>query len=101
MSYYYLVIPTLGLCKNYVKYKQISVFIFLRTPILNIFFESLLRYLSWRSPVLLSVIWERIFFFVFKIISSYLRDDYKRKKKKYMEKYGLKYNEGISFSEQS
>ena len=80
MSYYYLVIPTLGLCKNYVKYKQISVFIFLRTPVLNIFFESFLRYFSYRRPILLSIIWERIFFFVFKIMRSYINDDYNRKR---------------------
>ena len=91
MSYHYLVIPTLGLCKNYVKYKQISFFIFLRTPFLNIFFESILRYLSYRRPILLSIIWERIFFFVFKIIRSYIRDDYHRKKNKYMKKYKLNY----------
>ena len=89
--YYYLVIPTLGLCKNYVKYKRLSFFMFLRTPFLNVFFESLLRYLSYRRPILLSIIWERIFFFVFKIIRSYIRDDYNRKRIKYMKKYGLKY----------
>jgi len=91
MSYYYLVIPALGLCKNYVKYKRLSFFMFLRTPFLNILFESFLRYFSYRRPILLSIILERIFFFVFKIIRSYLRDDYNRKKKKYIEKYGLKY----------
>lgn len=91
MSYYYLVIPILGFCKNYVKYKKISFFIFWRTPLLNIFFEGVLRYLSYKRPVLLSIIWERIFFFVFKIIRSYLNDDYNRKKEKYIKKYGIKY----------
>ena len=91
MSYYYLVIPLLGVFKNYVKYKQVNVFVFLRTPFLNMIFESIFRYLSWRSPILLSIIWERIYFFVFKIIRSYLRDDYNRKKKKYMKKYNLIY----------
>lgn len=91
MSYYYLVIPILGFCKNYVKYKKISFLIFWRTPLLNIFFESILRYLSYKRPVLLSIIWERIFFFVFKIMRSYMNDDYNRKKKKYIKKYGIKY----------
>ena len=91
MSYYYLVIPILGFCKNYVKYKKTSFLIFWRTPLLNIFFESILRYLSYKRTVLLSIIWERIFFFVFKIVRSYMNDDYNRKKKKYMKKYGIKY----------
>jgi len=91
MSYYYLVIPILGFCKNYVKYKRISFFIFWRTPVLNVLFESIIRYWSYKRPILLSIIWERIFFFVFKIIRSYVNDDYNRKRIKYMKKYGMKY----------
>ncbi len=83
----YLITPTLGLIKNYIKYKRINPSIFIRTPfiylLLNFSFHNL-------SPYQL-LIYERWFFFLYKISLSYVNDDYHVKKDKYQKKYNLKY----------
>ena len=83
----FLITPTLGFMKNYIKYKKIEPLIFLRTPLIyfllkNIFLNA--------SPYQL-LIYERWFFFIYKIIRSYVNDDYHLRKKKYQIKYNLKY----------
>ena len=95
MNKYYFIIPFLGLIKNYVKYKRLSILIFLRTPLINLFIEKILFYKNYQNRVLLSIIYERIFFFLFKITRSYINNDYIIKKNKYIKKYGLNYNKNL------
>lgn len=95
MNKYYFIIPFLGLIKNYVKYKRLSILIFLRTPLINLLIEKILFYKNYQNRVLLSIIYERIFFFLFKITRSYINNDYIIKKNKYIKKYGLNYNKNL------
>jgi len=95
MNKYYLIIPFLGLIKNYIKYKKLSILIFFRTPFINLLIEKILFYKNYQNRVLLSIICERIFFFIFKITRSYINNDYIIKKNKYIKKYGLNYDKDI------
>jgi len=84
----YLITPILGGLKNYVKYKQIDLVLFIRTPIIYFFINSILQYNSvWKT-----LIYERWYFFIYKILLSIYRNDYHNKKDKYIRKYGLKYS---------
>jgi hypothetical protein len=83
----YFITPILGFLKNYIKYKRIKTFVFLRTPL--IYF--LLRILFQKITIYEILIYERWFFFIYKIIQSYLNDDYHKKKEKYKIKYNLEY----------
>ena len=83
----WLVTPILGSIKNYVKYKQFKVLIFLRTPLLYIFIFLLIQETNiWKLLIL-----ERWFLLLYKSILSLYRNDYINKKEKYIKKYGLKY----------
>lgn len=86
----YLLTPSLGFLKNYIKYKKINFLTFLRTPliyfILNLFFKGN------KYKIL---IFERWLFFIFKIMRSYIRNDYIKNKGKYKEKYNIKYPKPI------
>ena len=83
----YLITPLLGSLKNYVKYKQVNFYLFIRTPItyffINLFFKN--------DSIWKVLIYERWFFFIYKITLSFYNDDYHSKKNKYIKKYGLKY----------
>ena len=83
----FLITPTLGFMKNYIKYKKIEPFVFLRTPLIYFLFKNI--FLN-ADPYQL-LIYERWFFFTYKIIRSYVNDDYYIRKKKYQKKYNLKY----------
>lgn len=87
MIFLYLITPFLGTLRNYVKYKQIKLLLFIRTPItyflINIIFQS--------NSVWKTLIYERWYFFIYKTILSIYNDDYNKKKDKYIKKYGLKY----------
>ena len=83
----YLITPTLGFLKNYIKYKKIEPFVFLRTPLIYFLLNNIFQELE---PFQL-LIYERWFFFIYKIIRSYVNDDYYIRKKKYQIKYNLKY----------
>jgi len=89
---YYLFTPLLGFVKNYVKYKQIKPFVFIRTPFVYIFLHSIL--FSEKTDIFKIMIIERWFFFILKIIRSIIRDDYIRNKEKYTRKYNLSYHNG-------
>ena len=94
MFYALFLIPTLGAIKNAVKYKQISPMLFMRTPILYFIIYSYLylnHYDSKNCKICLTIINERIFMFVYKIIISLVNDNYNKKKIKYQKKYGIKY----------
>ena len=85
--YLYLVTPLLGSLKNYVKYKRFNFIVFIRT-----FYIYLTLHLLFQTKnKWMILILERWFFFIFKIIRSILRNDYESKKKKYIKKYNLTY----------
>jgi hypothetical protein len=89
---YLLIIPVLGALKNYVKYKRLSVLLFLRTPVIYSFIYTYLKLLNYKNKVILTIVNERIFMFFYKIIYSLLTDSYHKNKLKYIKKYNILYN---------
>ena len=87
-----LIIPVLGAVKNYVKYKRISLLLFLRTPIIYSIFYTFLWIRKYKNKISLTIINERIFMFLYKIIYSILIDKYHKNKLKYIKKYNILYN---------
>ena len=87
MIFLYLITPLLGTLRNYVKYKQIKLLLFIRTPItyflINLIFQC--------NSIWKTLIYERWYFFIYKTFLSLYNDDYNNKKVKYIKKYGLKY----------
>ena len=92
MIQFLLIIPVLGALKNYVKYKRVSVLLFLRTPFIYSFIYSYLRLFNYKNKVILTIINERIFMFIYKIVYSLLTDSYHKNKLKYIKKYNILYN---------
>ena len=92
MIQFLLIIPVLGALKNYVKYKRVSVLLFLRTPFIYSFIYSYLRLFNYKNKVILTIVNERIFMFIYKIIYSLLTDSYHKNKLKYIKKYNILYN---------
>ena len=85
----YLVTPSLGTFRNYIKYKQINPLLFIRTPITYLFINLIFQHHNvWKT-----LIYERWFFFIYKSLLSIYKDDYHIKKNKYKIKYGLKYKD--------
>jgi len=91
-----VIIPALGCLKNYVKYKKVSVLLFLRTPSIYTILYLFMSYLKYKNKVSLTIINERIIMFLYKIIKSLLIDNYHFKKNKYINKYNIIYNSGNS-----
>ena len=91
MIQYLLIIPSLGALKNYVKYKRLSILLFLRTPVIYSFIYTYLRLLNYKNKVILTIVNERIFMFIYKIIYSLLTDSYHKNKLKYIKKYNILY----------
>lgn len=87
-----MIIPVLGALKNYVKYKRISLLLFLRTPVIYTIIYTYLRILNYKNKISLTIIYERIFMFIYKIIYSLLTDSYHKNKLKYIKKYNILYN---------
>lgn len=52
---YLLIIPVLGALKNYVKYKRLSVLLFLRTPVIYSFIYTYLKLLNYKNKVILTI----------------------------------------------
>ena len=77
----------LGSLKNYVKYKQFNIFLFLRTPLCIFFIQLLLK----TNNIWKVLIYERWLMFIFKIVRSLYRDDYHNKREKYKIKYNMQY----------
>ena len=92
MIQYLLIIPVLGAAKNYVKYKRVSFLLFLRTPVIYSFIYAYLRLLNHKNKVILTIVNERIFMFIYKIVYSLLTDSYHKNKLKYIRKYNILYN---------
>ena len=87
-----MIIPVLGALKNYVKYKRVSLLLFLRTPVIYTIIYTYLRILKFKNKVSLTIIYERIFMFLYKILYSLLTDTYHKNKLKYIKKYNILYN---------
>ena len=85
------IIPVLGALRNYVKYKKVSPLLFVRTSFLYAFLYSFLTLFRYENRICLTIINERIFMFLYKISVSLIRDDYNRRKEKYIKKHGLEY----------
>lgn len=83
----YLITPLLGSLRNYIKYKEIKLLMFIRSPLTYLFINLLFQ----QNNVFQTLIYERWFFFIYKTIFSIYNDDYHTKKDKYKIKYGLKY----------
>ena len=82
------VTPLLGSLRNHVKYKNFKPLLFIRTPILYfLLFVVLQTNNIWKIIVL-----ERWFMFLYKTSVSLYRNDYYRKKNKYIKKYKMKYD---------
>ena len=86
MLYLYLITPILGCIRNYIKYKQPNILLFIRTPLTYIIINLLIETNIWKC-----LIYERWFFFIYKSLLSLYNGDYNTKKEKYIVKYGLKY----------
>ena len=84
----YSVTPLLGLLRNYVKYKQLDIFIFLRTPLSYL----IIKYITNTPNIWKILMFERWYYFVLKTLLSIYNDDYNVKKDKYIKKYNLDYN---------
>ena len=92
MIQFLLIIPVLGALKNFVKYKRVSLLLFCRTPFIYSFIYSYLRLFKYKNKIILTVVNERIFMFIYKIIYSLLTDSYHKNKLKYIKKYNILYN---------
>lgn len=88
----YLFTPMLGALRNYVKYKQFKVSIFIRTPITYFLIHKILEIMKYKNIILYTLILERWYFLLYKTLISYINDDYNIKKQKYIIKYDMKYN---------
>ena len=87
MLIFYLITPSLRFFRNYVKYKQTNILLFIRTPIIYFFINLIFQ----QNNVFQTLIYERWLLFIYKTILSIYYDDYNRKKDKYIKKYNLIY----------
>jgi len=95
----YIITPVSGFLKNYLKYKRVNLATFVRTPLVYFLIDLFLSWLRIRSPVLWCLILERWFFFYYKIVRAYWMDVYHVRRDKYIKKYGLRYEDKITFWE--
>jgi hypothetical protein len=82
-----LITPLMGALRNFSKYKNFKLLIFLRSPIIYFFLYLILQ----TNNIWKILIYERWFMFIFKTLKSILNKDYIKKKDKYIRKYNLKY----------
>ena len=87
----YLLTPSLGFVRNYIKYKQCNCNKFMRTPFIYILFHNLFYLFNQKNIILKTLICERWYFFIEKSIISWNNNDYMKNKDKYIKKYGLQY----------
>ena len=91
MIHLLFIIPTLGMIKNYVKYKRISPLLFMRTPVLYALLYFLLYIFNYKNRICLTIINERVIMFLYKILISLWNDTYNHRKIKYQKKYNITY----------
>lgn len=82
-----LITPLMGALRNFSKYKNFKLLIFLRSPIIYFFLYLILQ----TNNIWKILIYERWFMFIFKTLKSIFNKDYIKKKDKYIRKYNLKY----------
>ena len=85
----YLITPNLGLLRNYIKYKKLSITTYLRTPVVYLLIHFWLFYVGHRNVIYKTIIFERWYWFLYKSLKSYIKDDYNVNKEKYKIKYKL------------
>ena len=85
----YLITPNLGLLRNYIKYKKLSITTYLRTPVVYLLIHFWLLLVGHRNVIYKTIIFERWYWFLYKSLKSYIKDDYNVKKEKYKIKYNL------------
>lgn len=92
MIYYFFITALFGACRDYSKFKKLSLYKFLRSPIVTIIFFLILKNFNIKfcNIILFSIILERWFFLLIKTYISILNDDYNNKKYKYKIKYNIK-----------
>ena len=83
---FYFVTPTLGMLRNYIKYKQLYIRTYLRTLLVYVFFHMWFCLNGYRDIVFRTLIYERWFWFIYKSWISYRNDDYNKKKQKHIKK---------------
>ena len=93
----YLVTPVSGFLKNYLKYKRVHLRTFARTPLVYFWIDRCLCLCKVQNPVLWCLILERWFFFYYKIVRAYWLDVYHTRREKYIKKYGLQYEQQITW----
>ena len=93
MYYLIFITPLLGLFRNYFKYKNIKIFLFIRSPLIVYFTYKIFNIFGYKGEkyFYLSLITERWILLTGKGIYSYFNNDQIKKKKKYQKKYDLKY----------
>jgi len=90
----WFITPVLGAMRNYAKYHTVNPTLFIRTPVLTVMLYTLWNnYTSFACPVLLSAISERWVMLFYKMCVSWYKDDYHKKKDKYVAKYNLNYSD--------
>ena len=88
----WLLTPVLGAMRNYAKYHTVNHILFIRTPVLTILLYTLYYTCDiFASPVLMAAISERWVMLFYKMCVSWYKDDYNKKKMKYIAKYNLNY----------
>ena len=80
----------LGVIKNYIKYKKLNFYLFLRSPLLTLLIYLIIKS-KCENTLLWAIILERWVLLLYKSIRSYFRNDYVIKMDKYKKKYNLKY----------
>lgn len=88
----FFITPILGAIRNYSKYKQFKLTLFIRTPITYFLIYNLLKIYYQKNIILYTLILERWYFLIYKTLISIFNDDYNIKKNKYIKKYNLKYD---------
>ena len=88
----YTITPSLGLIRNYIKYKRVTLTLYFRTYLVYFFINLLSKLLGYIPNIYEVLIYERWFFFISKSLISLYRNDYYRKREKYKIKYRLKYD---------
>ena len=66
---------------------------YVRTPLVYIYLHFIIWLWGTNNIILKTLIIERWFFFISKSVKSFINNDYINKKQKYIDKYGLKYND--------
>ena len=70
--------------QNYVKYKRVNALVFVRTPVLYLLIDTVMRRYKVNNIIMWTLILERWFFFGYKILIAYICDYYHKRKQKYI-----------------